>query len=174
MNRDVLQLLRCPICDSANKLSYSVFKEGLKSEVLDGVTWCKGCHNWYPIEDALLEFLPSHLAYRNDRARFWGNYSNELKDLGLRFDLEPDGLNSELQLKQQTHFDWFADNEKQTYTSYERTPFWLAADALAFDQWCKAICPGKWLLDVGCAQGRSTFNMRPPQLSEYLSLSKLA
>lgn len=157
MTPDVLQLLCCPTCDSRNRLCWSVFKEGLKSEVLDGVVWCKRCRNWYPIEDALLEFLPSRLAYSNDRPQFWKNYANELKALGLRFDLESDGLKSELQLKQQTHFDLFADDEKQSYTSYELTPFWLAADALAFDEWLKTVSPGKWLLDVGCAQGRSTF-----------------
>jgi len=136
-----------------------VFKEASKNEILDGIVWCEKCHNWYPIEDRLLEFLPIHLAYVDDRAGFWKSYSNELKDLGLSFDLKSDGLNSELQLKQQSHFDWYADNSKQTYTSYEQTPFWLAADALAFNSWRNGIRPGKWLLDVGCAQGRSTFKM---------------
>jgi ubiquinone/menaquinone biosynthesis C-methylase UbiE len=35
----------------------------------------------------------------------------------------------------------------------------LAADRLAFDRWRKEIQPGHWLLDVGCAEGRSTFKL---------------
>jgi ubiquinone/menaquinone biosynthesis C-methylase UbiE len=67
--------------------------------------------------------------------------------------------NYELQLKQQSHFDWYANNSKQSYWDYEHTSFWLAADQIAFQSWRNEIQERKWLLDVGCAQGRSTFKV---------------
>jgi SAM-dependent methyltransferase len=38
-------------------------------------------------------------------------------------------------------------------------PFWVAADAIAFSGWRRRIQPGRWLLDVGCGQGRSAFKL---------------
>src|SRR5262249_34141492 len=58
---------------------------------------------------------------------------------------------------QQAHFDWYAQNQRQTYSTYEATPFWRAADAIAFETWRRRIRPGSRLLDLACAQGRSTF-----------------
>jgi len=154
--------MRCAACDS-RELSYSAFHENVGDEILNGVVWCKACHIWYPVEDGLLEFLAGDLVYRNDRVRFWANHSNRLEALGLRADEDvPETLGNKLnesQLKQQAHFDWYVSNGEQTYSDYERTPFWLAADALAYESWRREMQPGKWLLDVGCAQGRSTFKV---------------
>ncbi len=63
-----------------------------------------------------------------------------------------------LQITQQSHFDWYAHNSGQSYSDYENTPFWTAADKVAFDPWQNDVEKGSWLLDVGCAQGRSAFN----------------
>ena len=159
MNRDVLQLLRCPACGN-RELSCSVFREDVEGKILDGVVWCKVCHTWYPIEDGLLELLAGDLAYRNDRARFWVNYSDRLRALGLGADEDvPERAENELQIKQQAHFDWYANNEEQTYSEYEQMSFWLAADTIAYELWRQEMRPGKWLLDVGCGQGRSTFKV---------------
>ena len=157
MKPHFLKLLRCPSCQTEKQLSFSIFKEGPAGEIIDGVVWCAECLNWYPVENALLEFLPYYLAYQNDRAAFWKKYEHALKTIGLSNKPAKDILGYELQRNQQAHSDWFADNTELTYSSYELTPFWLAADEMVFEAWRKSVSQGKWLLDVGCAQGRSTF-----------------
>ncbi len=159
MRRDVFSLLRCAACSRAEP-GLDVFAAGADDEVLDGVVWCRSCLSWFPIEDGLLEFLAGGLAYRDDRRHFWIKHADRLKSLGLAHYPETTGERGhELQSLQQHHFDWYADNQRQTYSEYERRPFWTAADRIAFEPWKREIQPGRRLLDVGCAQGRSTFKV---------------
>ena len=48
---------------------------------------------------------------------------------------------------------------RSSYCDYETTPFWTAADRAAFGRWREQIEPGAWLLDIGCANGRSAFRL---------------
>lgn len=131
-----------------------------KERVADGVVWCGDCIGWYAVEDGLLELLNPGLSYRDDREKFARKYAGDLKLLGLDSSLsssEPD--DNTLQVRQQSHFDWYAHNSKQSYSDYANTPFWVAADKMAFGPWRNEIQKGKWLIDIGCAQGRSTFKV---------------
>jgi len=159
MEKNVLGLLKCPVCHQSG-LSYAAFQE-TDDELIEGVLWCKSCFNWYPIEDRLLELLSGGLAYNEERRIFWEKYSDFLTAHGLSCDcLEANNSpDNTLQAKQQSHFDWYADNSKQTYFEYEHKPFWSAVDKIAFDSWRKIIKPGKRVLDIGCAEGRSTFKI---------------
>ena len=160
MRREVLPLLRCPRCSSRN-FSCTALGRETEEEVLDGVLACRTCNSWFPIEDGLLELLTGALAYTGDRLQFWGKYRSRIEDLGLTLEPAPEGEGPgmELQLAQQAHFDWYSTNQAQTYNEYENSPFWLAADRIAFSAWRDEIKPGAMLLDVGCAQGRSTFKV---------------
>lgn len=159
MNIEIVPLLKCPAC-GYGKLSYHVFSEIGKGVVRDGVVLCTKCNKWYPIDDGLLELLTGDLVYRDDRQKFIVTHSDELEQLGLDVNFSPPELcDHTLQFQQQSHFDWYAHNSKQSYSDYENTPFWLAADKIAFEPWREQIRSGKFLLDVGCAQGRSTFKL---------------
>jgi SAM-dependent methyltransferase/uncharacterized protein YbaR (Trm112 family) len=159
MNQETLNLLRCPACGAAD-LTHSVFDEGLSAEILNGVVWCRNCGHWYPVEDGLLELLAGELVYWDDRQRFWNCYADRLTALRLRKDEgQAKSTLNELQAKQQAHFDWYAENRGQTYLEYERMPFWRAFDTKTFDSWRPEMKANSWLLDVGCAQGRSTFKL---------------
>lgn len=105
----------------------------------------------------MLELLPPGLAYAEDRGRFWEAHHAALRRLGLQpFAVaDPDGVAA--QRVQQRHFDWYASNDTQTYSSYEKMPFWRAVDALVLADWKRQVRPDGWLLDIGCAQGRGTF-----------------
>jgi SAM-dependent methyltransferase/uncharacterized protein YbaR (Trm112 family) len=156
MHDTVLKRLCCPVCRGS--LAWEAFLRRREGEIEHGVAWCRACRTWYPIEAGLLELLPPDLAYRDDKEHFWNAHRRELHALDLE---EPDaaiGLASAgPQRKQQAHFDWYAGNDQQSYTAYERMPFWQAVDAGVFADWRQRVRPGGWLLDVGCAQGRSTF-----------------
>src|SRR5579862_726076 len=143
----------CQVCRGS--LRWQVFKRSNPGQIEDGIVWCIACGYWYPIEDSLLEFLAADLAYTADRDRFWEKYRTQLEAIGLH-PVGNSGQTSGPQRTQQEHFDWYANNNEQSYTTYEQMPFWHAVDDRVFTEWRKRVLPGKWLLDVGCAQGRAT------------------
>src|SRR5207302_9349205 len=61
------------------------------------------------------------------------------------------------QLKQRRHFDSWASDPTMDYDEYQRSPFWRAADAATFGSWTRTVASGSWILDVGCANGRSAW-----------------
>lgn len=167
MRVEVLSRLCCPACRFAVLSCREFLREG--DELLEGVVWCEACRSWFPVEDGFLDLLTGPLAYAEDRGVFWKRRTADLTALGL-VHAPADGAasgpaagGSAQALQQQKHFDWYAANETQRYSEYEATPFWRAADRIAFEPWKAELRerarPDQWLLDVGCAQGRSTFHM---------------
>jgi ubiquinone/menaquinone biosynthesis C-methylase UbiE/uncharacterized protein YbaR (Trm112 family) len=166
MDLSTISMFKCPACGNC-KLLAEIFPNVNDGKEEDGVVWCPDCLMWYPIEDGLLELLAGGLIYTEDRVKFAQRHAWHLNKLGLNPSLvsDADQVDNRLQIQQQTHFDWYAQNSKQSYSEYEQTPFWLAADRLAFDKWRKDIGSGKRLMDVGCAQGRSTFKLMDLDIS---------
>jgi ubiquinone/menaquinone biosynthesis C-methylase UbiE/uncharacterized protein YbaR (Trm112 family) len=155
MIEEVLKVLRCAEC-SGHATEYDAFDKTADGRVSEGVLWCAACRSWYPISDGVLELLPAPLAYHQDRDAFWSNHAARLEAHGLeRQRIARPAASPSQEAAQQRHFDWYASNAMQTYNAYERTPFWQAVDRLTFREWRKQIARGAWLLDVGCAQGRS-------------------
>src|SRR5689334_4395742 len=135
MLNELLEMLVCPACNS-NRLELHSFKSSSAGTVQDGVIKCIACNAWYPIEDELLEFLTGDLAYKDDRTKFWARYADQLRPLGLSSDDAPQYTQEQhLQTVQQKHFDWYAKNDQQTYSAYERRPFWMAVDQLTYADW---------------------------------------
>jgi len=157
MISDVLQALRCPECWS-RALEHETFEQAAADgHIVDGVLWCSDCRNWYPIAGGVLELLPLSLAYNEDRDKFWNSHDHRLRAHDLRpIGATPAQSSESPEAAQQRHFDWYARNATQTYDAYERTAFWQAVDNLTFREWRKRIARGSWVLDVGCAQGRSS------------------
>jgi ubiquinone/menaquinone biosynthesis C-methylase UbiE/uncharacterized protein YbaR (Trm112 family) len=154
LNADALARLACPT-DGSERLSWQVFR-GTKHAIEEAVVVCEACKAWFPVEGGIADFLTGELAYAEDRARFWSAHEGALRELGLAPDKAPAEGSAQLQRAQQKHFDWYSENEKQTYDEYERLPFWVAADGIAFSRWRSLIRRGTWLLDVGCGPGRAT------------------
>ena len=168
MKAEVVTRLRCPACGASRLASKEFLREA--DEILEGVVWCEACRSWFPVEEGFLDFSTGSLAYAEERKRFSERREAELSALGLP--VRPAGetgqrkehaVNVAQALAQRHHFDWYASNEEQRYSEYEATPFWRAADRIAFEPWKAEIAAddraGRWLMDVGCAQGRSTFQV---------------
>lgn len=159
MLKSLVPKLLCPVCRSGAPLTTHVFTEGDRDRVRDGALVCGACRAWYPVEDGLLELVVPPLLDLQDLERFQSRFRRQLDDLHLAMP----GSNSsaagdtDMQLKQRHHFDWYAENEDQDYCAYQRTPFWLAADAEAYARWLPRVAATDWILDVGCADGRSAF-----------------
>jgi SAM-dependent methyltransferase/uncharacterized protein YbaR (Trm112 family) len=153
---EVLALLRCPECGQS-PLQQDAFSENAGG-IERGVLWCTACGSWFPIEEGILELLRNPLAYADDRARFWKAHEPRLRSRGLKPVAPSRSTAHDGDVReQQVHFDWYAHNDQQTYATYEAMPFWRAADALAFGPWRSEVESGGRLLDIACAQGRSTF-----------------
>lgn len=151
MLRRLVPKLRCAVC--AGELQAHVFR-GDDTRIVDGVLACARCAGVYAIEDRLLELVPPTLVDEQRRTRFAAVFASELTAARLSLPATVAG-DVGAQLTQRDHFDWYADSEHQTYMEYQSSPFWTAEDARTFGRWRAQIAPGSWLLDVGCANGRS-------------------
>ena len=159
MRKNIIERLRCPECRSSAPIRLEIFQEDTTDQVVVlGLLICEECRHWYPIENRVLEFLTKDMCYVSDRKRFISRYKAKLINLGLDLSLPPEASDPDPRRDQQSHFDWYAQNDLQTYEEYEGSKFWRASDKLIIKQWAQFIPDDVWLLDVRCAQGRSTFN----------------
>lgn len=154
--------LRCPACgDPSAQLRVTVFRLGDEGHVDDGVLVCPACAMWYPIEEGLLELVAPALRDQLALGRFRERFAGELAAAGATEtagDATAEGC--EAQVKQRQHFDWFAE-ASTNYDAYQHTPFWRSADGATFARWAPRVRAGDWLLDVGCANGRSAWPFAP-------------
>jgi ubiquinone/menaquinone biosynthesis C-methylase UbiE/uncharacterized protein YbaR (Trm112 family) len=123
-----------------------------------GVVRCANCTRWYPYEAGVVDLLLGPLSYPADRQEFWHRHHDAL-DLE---NTDPDGEKASDgaadQLLQQKHFDKWATDGEQTYTTYNQSPFWLNMDRDVMDRWVAEVRPGELILDVGCGDGRASIN----------------
>jgi ubiquinone/menaquinone biosynthesis C-methylase UbiE/uncharacterized protein YbaR (Trm112 family) len=133
-----------------------------------GILVCKGCSAWYPIEDFVLELLPEGAEEPGRRKEFFADHRDDLERLRVPEPEEGGRPNRpfEAQAKQREHFDELARREDEfSYTtSVGGTPFWRALRERIFGEWLSLVPQGSLLLDIGCADGLSTFPMARPDV----------
>ena len=161
MLRILLPKLRCPVCAPADiglqLHDFDTSDARDNQHVANGVLVCGQCHGVYTIEDELAELVVPALQDTAARAQFGARFAAAFAAAGVAFgsgsDAKEDAGVAE-QLAQRRHFDWYAQNDTQSYVTYQQTPFWRAADAQTVRRWNSRVKPGNWILDVGCADGR--------------------
>ncbi|MDB5346427.1 MAG: methylase involved in ubiquinone/menaquinone biosynthesis [Schlesneria sp.] len=161
MLKSLVPKLICPTCGQSDAtLSAHVFDDGDAGHIRNGIVQCPRCSTIYPIEDDLLELVSPSLLNPEECRRFSERFRGPMNELGVSFALSSNEADPAVgaQLKQREHFDWYADNQEQTYHDYALTPFWTAADRQTFQRWKAQVAPGSWLLDVGCANGRASYS----------------
>jgi 2-polyprenyl-3-methyl-5-hydroxy-6-metoxy-1,4-benzoquinol methylase len=146
------------VCSGEHRaLDLTVFTRGADDHVQDGILRCSRCSSWFPIQDAVLELVDPALIDRDALRTFTTRFASQLAAAAAASP-QAASLDEQLpQLKQRRHFDWFASESDQSYDEYQRSLFWRAADAAAFKRWVGRVAPGAWVLDVGCANGRSAW-----------------
>ena len=154
--------LRCPRCQAHPLVAHEF--ESTDGRCRSGVLACTACPAWYPISDYILELLPEESEEPGRRADFFRRHRSELRSLGL----EAPALQGEAtdhllspQAKQREHFDDLASRDDEfTYrTALGLTPFWQVLRDRTFSEWEPIVRSGSRVLDVGCADGLSTFPM---------------
>jgi len=110
-----------------------------------------------------LALLPEGREQPGIRDEFWSRHRIRLANLGLQPPApphrEPDpGFAA--QAHQREHFDDLARREdKYSLRAFSRLPFQRAFRDLTFEQWRRRIEPGSVVLDIGCGDGISTFDL---------------
>ena len=154
----IVERARCPRCKG--RLELHAFSTAENGHINDGVACCHACLAGYPIDSELLLLVVPALMPEVAARRFVEQYNSKLTELNVTVQREHDeGDAFGAQREQRDHFEWYAENETQDYTAYAQSPFWKAADKLAFDRWRRELPEKGWLLDVGSANGRATFPM---------------
>jgi ubiquinone/menaquinone biosynthesis C-methylase UbiE/uncharacterized protein YbaR (Trm112 family) len=160
MNLALAESLRCPACgaDSPTAHPFDLAEDG---RCESGVLVCRDCGAWYPISEHVLDLLPEAHAQPDSRARFFAANRDRLEELGLR---PADALASDpdfaAQAHQREHFDDLARREDRfSYRALGQQPFQRAIRELNFEEWAPLIRPGTLVLDIGCADGLSTFDV---------------
>jgi SAM-dependent methyltransferase len=152
--------LRCAVCASGPILLHPFELSG-ESRCRSGVLVCAGCDAWYPISDEIANTLPPAHAEAGSRLRFFEAHRPRMEQLGLKppADSAPDPA-FEAQADQRDHFDDLAVREDRfSYTALGRQPFQRAIRGLQFEEWGQLIRPGMLVLDIGCGDGLSTFDI---------------
>ncbi len=161
MLKSLIAKLSCPACKrSRPEMVAHVFDEGSSGHIRNGIVQCTDCRVWYPIEDDLLEMVQWPLLNAAEFRQFRQRFARQLKNLGLDRDPILPASNGDIaaQLRQREHFDWYANNREQSYLDYAQSPFWRAIDDVTLTSWVKSAHCGRWVLDVGCANGRASFS----------------
>jgi ubiquinone/menaquinone biosynthesis C-methylase UbiE/uncharacterized protein YbaR (Trm112 family) len=159
MLKTLIDRLLCPECTvSSTTLSALDFAPDDSEHIENGVLRCEGCARLFLIEDGVLEILGDGLRDEPARYRFEKRFEDILAKQGLLEDIrrqrqgQTAGLDD--QIRQREHFDWYAENGTQSYSAYQRTPFWTACDERVLARWRPLMRADGWVLDLGCADGR--------------------
>src|SRR5829696_8492005 len=162
MDLSLVPLLRCPSCLAAALDQYPLVHSA-EGRCRDGVLVCRCCRAWFPISEFVLALLPEGREQPGIRDEFWSRHRIRLANLGLQPPApphrEPDpGFAA--QAHQREHFDDLARREdKYSLRAFSRLPFQRAFRDLTFEQWRRRIEPGSVVLDIGCGDGISTFDL---------------
>lgn len=161
MHRDLIALLRCPACERSSLVLHAFHEHGPVCP--EGVLVCEDCGRWFGISDHVLDLLPDALADIQCRCSFWQHHRERLVALELA---EPSAgpaaaeAGLEVQAAQRRYFEGLADRSDQfSYEEFMGTAFWRAEDSRLYERWLPQIERGSLVLDVGCGDGRTTFQL---------------
>ena len=166
MDLALTALLRCPACAGSLKPHAFESSDGLCET---GVVVCARCSAWHPVSEFVLDLLPPERAAAGARTAFFDRHRPRLEALGLAPapapGAEPDPAFA-AQAHQREHFDDLARRQDEfSYEALGRQPFQIALRTRTVREWRRLLAPGAVVLDIGCADGISTFDIAGPGIT---------
>lgn len=160
MKLDQAKRLRCAACltDSPKLHPFEISSD---ERCRSGVLVCGHCGAWYPVSGHVADLLPAAHAEAESRREFYQEHRVRLEELGLKRPMaaapDPEFAAQE---HQREHFDDLARRgDRFSYGALGRQPFQRAIRSLHFEEWAPLIRPGSLVLDIGCADGLSSFDI---------------
>ncbi len=164
MDLALAPLLRCPACRGS--LEPHAFESSDEDRCETGALVCRECSAWYPVSESVLDLLPEELAVAGARAEFFSAHRSRLEGLGLDSPVSGGvgpAPSFAAQAHQREHFDDLALREDEfSYHALGRQPFQIALRELTYREWRPLLAPQSVVLDIGCADGISTFDIAGP------------
>lgn len=159
MKPALVPLLRCAAC-WASSLELVSFEVSDTDRCRTGVLICAACSNWYPVEDFILELLPIDLERPRRRSDFYERHRRAMEELGAEQPAvtHPSPADT-AQERQRRYFDQWASREDDSYSDFAEQPFQRAHRDLIFGTWRPMLAAGSTVLDVGCGDGVSSFDI---------------
>jgi SAM-dependent methyltransferase/uncharacterized protein YbaR (Trm112 family) len=159
---DIIQYLICPNCrDHDHQLDLLPIIRDNDGYIMEGILVCTSCNSWFPITDGILELVSGSLADITLLDAFGRRHRDFLEAKGVQWRTEGGNADNvdperefEQQLKQRSHFEWYAENETQSYIEYQRMPFWRVFDDRLLGQWRDLLYGESLILDLACGDGR--------------------
>ena len=151
---------RCAEC-ATDALEARPLEMSTPDRMRSGVLVCRDCSAWYPVEGHVADLLPEAHAEPGSRRGFYERHRPGLEEFRLR-PPRTDCLDPSFaaQAHQREHFDDLASRgDRFSYDALGRMAFQRAIRSLNFEEWAPLIRPGSLVLDVGCADGLSTFDI---------------
>jgi ubiquinone/menaquinone biosynthesis C-methylase UbiE/uncharacterized protein YbaR (Trm112 family) len=158
-----VDLFRCPTCLRSGLVAHS--EETVEGRCAQGVLICRSCRAWYPISDYVLDLLPGGRERPGSRAEFFECNRGWLEPLGVGPPAAEADPQFAAQMHQREHFDDLARRQDEfSYRALGQLHFQRALREITFAEWEPRIRPGAVILDIGCADGLSTFDVAGPEV----------
>jgi ubiquinone/menaquinone biosynthesis C-methylase UbiE/uncharacterized protein YbaR (Trm112 family) len=161
MRLDQAKRLRCAACLTDSPKLHP-FELSSDERCRSGVLVCGQCGAWYPVSGHVADLLPAAHAEAESRREFFDQHRVLLEELGLSLPETTSAPDPEFaaQEHQREHFDDLARRgDRFSYGALGRQPFQRAIRSLHFEEWAPLIRPGSLVLDIGCADGLSSFDI---------------
>jgi ubiquinone/menaquinone biosynthesis C-methylase UbiE len=113
------------------------------------------------VSDYVADLLPAARAEADSRHEFFEAHRRRLEELGLDPPAAPaSDPGFAAQAHQRDHFDHLASRQDRfSYGALGQQPFQRALRSLSFEEWAPLIRPGSLVLDIGCGDGLSSFDI---------------
>jgi ubiquinone/menaquinone biosynthesis C-methylase UbiE/uncharacterized protein YbaR (Trm112 family) len=166
MKLGLVDLLQCPTCGGSNLVAHT--QSEVDGRCREGVLVCSSCRAWYPISGFVLDLLPEDRQPAHSRNEFFLRNRSWLEELEVspptEGTSEPDP-SFRAQALQREHFDDVARRQDEfSYRALGELPFQRALRQITFGHWHRLVPPGALILDMGCADGVSTFDIARPDV----------
>jgi len=164
MKLELVDRLRCPTCKRSGLVAHS--EEVVDGRCREGVLVCRECGAWYPVSGFLLDLLPENHELADGREEFFERRRSWLEALELPApsrDADSHRPDFSAQALQRAHFDEVARRRDEfSYRALGELPFQRALRQITFGEWRPLVEPGAVILDIGCGDGVSTFDIVRP------------
>ena len=147
MNPEIVSILKCPNCKSEN-LSSEIFDRNKNRQIENGRILCRGCSEWFRIDNYILDFLPPSLRNTEKYGAFAKRHGLDMPGTEI-----PDSTSDNYKM-QRAQINFFRENSKVYDQDITNLKFYQVSDRLTMHRWIKKLPSDIFVLDIAGGTGR--------------------